>query len=89
MRGDSRLQLWRGIAARLKYFSFPKAGQVALKLSVQAKVSGKTNRRKYDADYNASVNIARRDLALLAGLSNPARRGLQDEPTKLPTLVVE
>jgi transposase len=53
------------------------------------KVSGKMNRRKYDADYNASVNIARRDLALLAGLCNPASGGLEDEPTELPTSVVE
>ncbi|RSN77474.1 hypothetical protein D6D85_02570 [Candidatus Methanodesulfokora washburnensis] len=46
-------------------------------------------RREYDADYNASVNIAGRAKSLLAGLSNPARRGLRDEPTKLPTSVVE
>jgi len=26
MRGDSRLQSWRGIAASFKYFSLPKAG---------------------------------------------------------------
>jgi len=45
--------------------------------------------REYDADYNASVNIAKRATSLLAGLSNPACRGLGDEPTKLPTSVVE
>jgi transposase len=45
--------------------------------------------REYDADYNASVNIARRAKSLLAGHRNHARRGLGDEPTKLPTLVVE
>jgi IS605 OrfB family transposase len=45
--------------------------------------------REYDADYNASVNIARRAKSLLAGHRNHARRGLRDEPTKLPTLVVE
>jgi len=45
--------------------------------------------REYDADFNASVNISRRATSLLAGLSNPARRGLRDEPTKLPTSVAE
>jgi len=45
--------------------------------------------REYDADYNASVNIARRATSLLAGHRNHARRELRDEPTKLPTSVVE
>jgi putative transposase len=39
--------------------------------------------REYDSDYNASVNIARRAMFLLAGHRNHARRRLGDEPTKL------
>jgi IS605 OrfB family transposase len=45
--------------------------------------------RGYDADYNASSNIARRATPLLAGHRNHARRRLGDEPTKLPASAVE
>jgi len=41
--------------------------------------------RIYNADFNASKNIAKRAKSLLAGVSNPPCRGLRDEPTKLPT----
>jgi IS605 OrfB family transposase len=45
--------------------------------------------REYDADYNASANIARRAMPLLAGLRNRAHVRLTDDGIKLPTLVVE
>ena len=44
----------------------------------KCKVCGKT----CDADFNASVNIARRAMSLLAGLSNPAHVGLGGEGIK-------
>ena len=40
--------------------------------------------RTYNADYNASVNIALRAKPLLAGLCNPASTRLRDDGRKLP-----
>ena len=48
----------------------------------KCKVCGRT----YDADYNASVNIARRATSLLAGLRNRAPTGLRDDGRKPPIL---
>ncbi|MCD6369834.1 MAG: transposase [Thermoproteales archaeon] len=47
----------------------------------KCKVCGRT----YNADFNASVNIARRAMSLLAGACNPPSVGLRDDGRKLPT----
>ena len=47
----------------------------------KCKVCGRT----YDADFNASVNIARRAMSLLAGGCNRPSTGLRDDGRKLPT----
>ena len=47
----------------------------------KCKVCGRT----YNADFNASVNIALRAKPLLAGLCNRASVGLRDDGRKLPT----
>ncbi len=61
-----------------------------MKLTVQLKVSEKTNKckvcgRTYNAGFNASLNIARRAMSLLAGACNPPSVGLRDDGRKLPT----
>ena len=47
----------------------------------KCKVCGRT----YNADFNASVNIARRAMSLLARRCNPASVGLRNDGRKLPT----
>ena len=49
----------------------------------KCKICGRT----YNADFNASVNIAMREKSLLARLRNPACARLRNDSTKLPTQV--